>query len=207
MTLEQIQAALQHHDVMWKMYGEQKDYVAVQQLNALKAQLLAAPEAQGKKSGQEQSNAAPKQHHLKGRPSPLKGRKISDAHRLKLTRPKTEEQKAALRVPKKRTENMGKYERTPEIRAKMRDIAKGKLKSAETRDKMSKARLGAKNHAYRSYIFAAQHPLHGMFHGDRALLHKMHPHLKMCQLRKLAIGEHSTYKGWVLLQSAKGWND
>lgn len=202
MTLEQIQAALQHHDVMWKMYGEQKDYAAVQQLTSLKAQLLAAPQAQGKNLGQEQSIAPKKTHHLKGRPSPLKGRKISEAHRQKLARPKTEEQKAALRVPKKNTQLMGKYERTPEIRAKMRDIAKGKLKSAETREKMSKARLGAKNHAYRSYVFAAQHPLHGMFHGERAQLHKMHPHLKMCQLRKLAIGELSTYKGWVLLQRA-----
>lgn len=201
MTLEQIQAALQHHDVMWKMYGEQKDYVAVQQLSALKAQLLAAPQ------GQEQSNAPKRQHHLKGRPSPLKGRKISEEHRMKLARPKTEQQKAALRVPKKRTEKMGKYERTPEIRQKMSEIAKGKLKSAETREAMSKSRLGAKNHAYRSYVFAAQHPIHGMFHGDRALLHKMHPHLKMCQLRKLAIGEHATYKGWVLLQAAKHWNN
>lgn len=207
MTLEQIQAALQHHDVMWKMYGEQKDYVAVQQLSALKAQLLAAPQAQGKNLGQEQSNAPKRQHHLKGRPSPLKGRKISEEHRMKLARPKTEQQKAALRVPKKRTEKMGKYERTPEIRQKMSEIAKGKLKSAETREAMSKARLGAKNHAYRSYVFAAQHPIHGMFHGDRALLHKMHPHLKMCQLRKLAIGEHATYKGWVLLQAAKHWNN
>ncbi|AMQ65979.1 endonuclease protein [Stenotrophomonas phage vB_SmaS-DLP_6] len=188
---------------MWKMYGEQKDYVAVQQLKALKAQLLAAPQAQGKNLGQEQSIVRPaRQHHLKGRPSPLKGRKISEAHRMKLTRPKTEEQKAALRVPKKNTQLMGKYERTPEIRAKMSEIAKGKLKTDETRAKMSKARLGAKNHAYRSYVFAAQHPVHGMFHGERALLHRMHPHLKMCQLRKLALGEHTTYKGWVLLQSA-----
>lgn len=202
MTLEQIRAALQHHDVMWKMYGDPKDQQAVQQLKAMEAQALSAPTAQGKNSGQEQSNPVKKVHHLKGRPSPLKGRKISEEHRAKLKKPKTEAQKAALRVPKKRTEKMGRYERTPEIRKKQSEAAKGKPKSAETCARMSKARLGANNPKYRAYVFAAHHPIHGMFHGERAALHRMDPSLKMDQLRKLAIGEHTKYRGWTLLQRA-----
>lgn len=199
MNREQLQQAYNHHDVMWKMYGEQADWNAMQQIKSLLT--IEAPE---KNLGQEQHNSksADKPHHLKGRPSPLKGRKLSEEHLAKLRKPKTEAQKAALRVPKKNTLKMGKYVRTAEIRQAASAAAKGRSKSEETKQRMSKARRGAKNHNYCEYIFAAAHPVHGMFHGERAQLHKMHPNLPMHELRKLALGDYRSYKGWVLLQPA-----
>lgn len=198
MNREQLQQAYNHHDVMWKMYGEQADWNAMQQIKSLLT--IEAPE---KNLGQEQHNPkSDKPHHLKGRPSPLKGRKLSEEHLAKLRKPKTEAQKAALRVPKKNTLKMGKYVRTAEIRQAASAAAKGRSKSEETKQRMSKARRGAKNHNYCEYIFAAAHPVHGMFHGERAQLHKMHPNLPMHELRKLALGDYRSYKGWVLLQPA-----
>lgn len=198
MNREQLQQAYNHHDIMWKMYGEQADWNAMQQIKSLLT--IEAPE---KNLGKEQHNPkSDKPHHLKGRPSPLKGRKLSEEHLAKLRKPKTEAQKAALRVPKKNTLKMGKYVRTAEIRQAASAAAKGRSKSEETKQRMSKARRGAKNHNYCEYIFAAAHPVHGMFHGERAQLHKMHPELPMHELRKLALGDYRSYKGWVLLQPA-----
>lgn len=183
---------------MWKMYGEQADWNALQQLKALLD--TKAPE---KNLEQEQHlPKSDKPHHLKGRPSPLKGRKLSEEHLAKLRKPKTEAQKAALRVPKKNTLKMGKYVRTAEIRQAASTTAKGRPKTQETKTKMSKARRGAANPRYTEYTFAAAHPVHGMFHGERAKLHRMHPELPMHELRKLALGDYRSYKGWVLLQPA-----
>lgn len=154
MNREQLQQAYNHHDVMWKMYGEQADWNAMQQIKSLLT--IEAPE---KNLGQEQHNPkSDKPHHLKGRPSPLKGRKLSPEHLAKLRKPKTEAQKAALRVPKKNTLKMGKYVRTAEIRQAASAAAKGRAKTEETKQRMSKARRGAKNHNYCEYIFAAAQP-------------------------------------------------
>lgn len=50
-----------------------------------------------------------------------KGRKLTEAHKDKLRRPKSEEHKEKMRQPKTNKENMGKYERTKEIIKKMSD--------------------------------------------------------------------------------------
>jgi hypothetical protein len=60
-----------------------------------------------------------------------KGKKLSKEHRDKLRKPKSEDHKEKLRKPKINTENMGKYERTEEIRKRMSEAHIG----LQTREK------------------------------------------------------------------------
>ena len=208
MTHQELLAAAQHHEIMWRMYGEQQDFVALTHINKLLADGPTESAAPAIFSEQEQCNpksASPtnkKKHHLAGRPSPLKGRKLSPEHLAKLRKPKTEAQKAALRVPKKHTAKMGKYERTDAIRKAAAKAAKGRKKTDEEKRKIGAAKRGEMNPKYQQYTFAASHPQHGMFYGERMQLHKRFPRsLPLHELRKLALGEYRTYKGWVLLQA------
>lgn len=59
-----------------------------------------------------------------------KGRKLTEEHKNKLRKPKTEDHKSKLKKPKLNSENMGKYERTEEIRRKLSESHKG-LQSGE----------------------------------------------------------------------------
>lgn len=198
MNTEQLQQVATHHELMWRMYGERHDYVTWQQALALLQSEVPKTAAEPPAK-----NLNQKQRSTKGRPSPLKGRKLSPSHIAKLKKPKTEAQKAALRVPKRNTALMGRYERTAELRAKAAEKSRGRAKSPEELAKISAARKGVKHPLYKTYTFAAQHPVHGMFYGDRLQLHKQFPReLPLDELRKLALGEYDSYKGWRLIQQA-----
>lgn len=174
------------------MYGERQYYEAWQR--ALAAMNCTQQPVSVKKKERDSP--------LKGRPSPLRGRKLSAEHIRKLKKPKTEAQKAALRVPKRNTSNMGQYERTEEWRKNAASRARVK-KSESTRKKMSVAKKGAKNPKYKEYVFGVVHPKYGMFFGERMELHKQFPNdLPLKELRKLAIGEYASYNGWRLVQKA-----
>lgn len=191
MNTEDLKTAASQHQVLWQLYGDRRHYEAWQRILAILNQPKEEPKPQ-------------KQHHLKGRPSPLRGRKLSPEHIQKLKKPKTEEQKKALRVPKSDTSKMGKYERTEEMRRAAAERARRRKKGREELEKIRASKSGPKNHKYKTYIFGAVHPVYGMFYGDRLELHKRFPKdLPLKELRKLAIGEYGSYKGWRLVQKAK----
>lgn len=178
------------------MWGDPASYHAWQHALRLiqqsEAQSTTAPKALAKNSEQKQRA-----------PSPLKGRKLSAEHVAKLKKPKTEAQRAALRVPKRNSAKMGKYERTAEIRAAASEVAKGRQKTPDEITKIAKAKVGKMNPKYKEFTFAAEHPVYGTFFGERMTLHRMFPqHLPLDELRKLALGEKRSYKGWKVVQCA-----
>lgn len=184
MNREQLQQIATQSELMFKMYGERQHYIAWRQA----AEMLAAS-----------APPAPvvKEKKVRG-PSPLKGKKrnLSPEALAKMKAPRTPAQMEGLKkgwyAPSK---NTGKWIRTPEWRAaaRQRRLDQGEIKRGDQR--------GTKHPMYTTYIFAAVHPVYGMFYGDRLELHKRFPKdLPMGELRKLALGEYASYKGWRVIQ-------
>jgi len=194
MNLDQLKTIAQQNELLWNMYRERQYYDTWQRALAVIKQL----------SQPQKEAPASRKSPLKGRPSPLRGRKLSPEHIAKLKKPKTEEQKAALRVPKRDSSKMGRYKRDEQYRKAAAARARGRKKSQEELAKIAASKTGPKNPLYKKYVFGAVHPIHGMFYGERYELHKRFPkELPLHELRRLAIGQYSSYKGWRLVQKAK----
>ena len=195
-TIEQLKAAANHHEIAWRMYGADSDYQMWQHALRLLNQPLT------NQTLPEQTPVPTRTRTPRTKPSPLKGRRLSKEHRAKLSKPKTDAQRAALSVPKGDSSRMGRYERTPAMRAAAAERARGRKKSPGEIAKIAQAKVGAANPKYKTYTFAVVHPKHGLFFGERMQLHKMHPELSLGELRRLALGQYPVYKGWRLAQKA-----
>jgi hypothetical protein len=69
----------------------------------------------------------------KGKTPWNKGVPMSDDQRKKLSKPKSDKHKEAMRKPKTKTDNMGKYERTPEHKKRLSEATKKQFSTEEFR--------------------------------------------------------------------------
>lgn len=197
MTLDdELKAAAAYHETMWRMYGEQSSYQTWQHALHHINQRLSIPEICAPIPN------TPQKKKKKHRPGCTRVGWSAET-RAKLSGPKTEAQKAAMRVPKRDSSKMAQWPRSAEWCKNAANRARARVRLPEERTKISEALSGPKNYNYKTIVFSAVHPIHGMFFGDRLQLHKMHPGLSLSGLRKLALGEHRTYKGWIVVQKAR----
>ena len=112
-----IEEHAEAHRILWEKYNNIYDKLAWRGLLGL----IDQPEIQKEiliERGKKISNS------LKGKPAPNKGVPMSEEQKQKLRKPRSEETKQKMRKPRNNTENIGKYERTEEIKNKLRDITK-----------------------------------------------------------------------------------
>jgi hypothetical protein len=114
------------HRILYEEHGKLEDYLAWKGLLGQISKKEILTEIYRKNGSKQGKNNKGKRAWNKDLP-------MSEEQKQKLSVPKSEKHKEALRKPKSKKEKMGKYERTLEIREKIRENTKNQFATEESR--------------------------------------------------------------------------